>query len=98
MRRKFSDLGAERFLLTGLVPGPGLGGAWRAMADEVVERNRVDVHVEGLPKRLRRENNDAMLSVFLGMVASCFFFFLYVYILCLREKICRYGSRASQVL
>lgn len=78
MRRKFSDLGAERFLLTGLVPGPGLGGAWRAMADEVVERKRVvvDVHVEGLPKRLRRENNDAMLREFLGMAASCFFFVL----------------------
>lgn len=69
MRRKFSDLGAERFLLTGLVPGPGLGGAWRAMAAEVVERNRVLERVavavddveEALPKRLRRENNDAMV-------------------------------------
>ena len=75
MRKKFSDLGAERFLRAGLVPGPGRG-TWRAKVFDVVEKEEEDMMADllvladfaaagnSLPKKLLRKSNGAIADVF----------------------------------
>ena len=62
MRWKFSDLGADLLRRAGGLAA-ALGGGCRAMAAVVVESCRDAVETgEGLQKRLRSENIDAMVT------------------------------------